>query len=163
MAREVIIRIISEGGESLSPSPSANQGTKSTSPTVDADKAKSKARTAFATYVTSQAVSQIISQGEYYFGKYLSSSDNYTLANMVSNAKKVVSAGSSLIASTIAGGVSFGPVGAALGFAFSAGNTVIQALDNYGSAIQNIHQQAYSNYFYGTRAGFVDGGRGTSN
>lgn len=162
MAREVIIRIISEGGESLSPSPSANQGTKSTSPTVDADKAKSKARTAFATYVTSQAVSQIISQGEYYFGKYLASSDNYTLANMASNAKKVVSTGSSIISSTIAGSV-FGPVGAALGFAFSVGSTAISALDNYGSAIQSIHQQAYSNYFYGTRAGFVDGGRGTNN
>jgi len=161
MAREVIIRIISEEG-SVSASPSANQSAKASSPSTDASKSKSKARTAFAAYVTSQAVSQIMSQGEYYFGKYLNSSDNYTLANMVSNAKTVVSSLSSIASATIAGSV-FGPVGAVLGFAFSAGSTVIQALDNYGSAIQNIHQQAYSNYFYGTRAGFVDGGRGTNN
>ena len=50
-----------------------------------------------------------------------------------------------------------------MGFGIVAATKIRGAMKEYENEAEKIVQNAYGNYFYGVRAGLVDGGHGTEN
>lgn len=171
--RTITVRIISEDQKAApSPDPKDNQSGKETpSPKASNASSKEKSKSLFAEmHLASKAKDFVIQTAEYYTGKYLDVTEDYKMQTAIQNAKTFINGAFSIYASAKAGAVagsSAGPVGAAAGAAIGAtlamANQVQSAVNTNYDAYQAIINNAYSNYFYGERAGFASGGYGTEN
>ena len=167
MAQTVIIRIIDET-EFREPTPTASSTGDGNTPQPNTKNKKSKEkekdfRTTLYWAIGKRMVSVALDNAKYYAGKYYSMSENYMAQQAVENASNMISSFISIAGSAIAGGVAFGPWGAIAMAAIAVGNQVLGQVKAYESEVSKIVDNAYGNYFYGTRAGFVAGGHGTEN
>lgn len=171
--RTITIRIISEDQNAApSPVPSDNQQDNETpSPKASNSSSKEQSKSLFAQmHLANKAKDFIIQEAEYYTGKYLSVTEDYKMQNTLQNVKNTIQFGFSIYSSAKAGaalGAAAGPAGSVAGAVIGATMAVAQKVQsaistNYDS-YQAIIENAYSNYFYGTRAGFASGGYGTEN
>lgn len=173
--RKIIVQIVSNVVDKAS-SPSADAGGGSggndeSQPKADTtDKKKINATAGFAYQISRTVTSQVVSQANYYVGKYYSMTEDYKGQQNSQNTMKAISlvtgTASSAVSLGVLGGTAFGPVGAivgaTLGVAMSAVTNYMNAKNEYNEAMLAIHENAYSNYFYSERAGYADGGRGTN-
>lgn len=164
--RTITIRIISEDQSAApSPNPSDNEDGKwKPSPDASADSSKKKSKSLFAKmHIASEAKNLVIQEAEYYTGKYFAVTEDYRAQTALQNAKTLIS-GSFGIAATTAAGFKLGGVpGAIIGATLSVAKQVKSAINTNYDSYQAIIENAYSNYFYGTRAGLASGGYGTEN
>lgn len=164
--RTITIRIISED-QSAAPSsnPADNESDEETpKPDASSDSSKKKSKSLFAKmHIGREAKNFVIQEAEYYTGKYLSTTENYKVETTLQNAKTFIN-GTFDLATSIAAGAKLGGVpGAIVGAALSVSKQVQSAISTNYNAYQAIIENAYSNYFYGERAGFASGGYGTEN
>ena len=156
--RTITIRILS-GGKPV-PTPDADTSSENTpSPNVSAgseNKKKSETgstKKVLAAYVVGKVWNEVKALSKHYVGKYFDATENYTAQNLVTNASDTIDFGISLFKA--------GAVGMALGGPIvSKGFNVVR---EFGDRAINLTNNAYGNYFYGRRAGYVDGGHGTEN
>lgn len=95
--------------------------------------------------------------------RYLRLKEDYMAENTVNNIKTGVSKISSLALTTLAGAKLGGPIGAiisASGWTINEGINVANTLD---ATYRQIASSNYSTSFARTRAGLIDGGKGTEN
>lgn len=104
-----------------------------------------------------------------YYGKYAQVSEDYAGSSAFSNSMKVVSlvqqAGkqaASLVVDAATGNIPALVIDTLTSLT-QAYNTYRQTWQEYNQALEQLNQNAFSNYFYGARAGYADGGRGTNN
>lgn len=171
--RTIEIRIVSQTSDS--PSPDAKGDDTEVKNDSNQDKKKnSKATTATylaASYITKNIVSEVITEAQYFYGKYATISEDYKGQTNVQNAMKTISMASSFTFSSLAGaklgstvgGLPGAIVGAIVGAVTNVVKTVSTGMHGAADSISQIRQQAYSNYFYGERAGYADGSQGTEN
>lgn len=168
--REVIVRIISE--EQTEPTPVPQEDNSAPSPTAKRKKNKeddSDFGKVFAAYVGKRAWSNIKSSAQYFTGKYFTASENYRLQTNVDNAMDTIDFGVSTAFSMVAASKLFKDTavgsagGAVIGLVVTALNKTIQTVRRFENETQKIMDNAYGNYFYGERAGYVAGGHGTEN
>ncbi len=168
--RKIMVQIISQTENNLSPSVDNGGGDNKNQPNADvSDKAKINATANLAYKITSQITSEIISAGNYYVGKYYSMTEDYKGTQNTQNTMKLIGLVTSTAGSAVGlgmAGAKFGPVGAAigaiLGASMSLTSSAISSKREYNEAMYAIHENAYSNYFYSERAGYADMGRGTN-
>lgn len=161
--RTIVVKILSsdEGQQTPSPQPSDNQ--KGNEPQPEGKPSASAMNTyRFAYKVTSDAISLIQSTAEYSFQRYFAESEDYKTQLGVQNAKTAISQVAGFVGA-VAIGAKFGPVGAIIAGTLSVASSVSKAVTEVENQMNAIHQQDYSNYFYGVRAGYVDGNGGTMN
>lgn len=109
------------------------------------------------------------SEGQYQMGKYLNATENYRLQTSVTNAMDTIDFGVNATTNVFATATFFGKTtfgagfGAIVGIAFTALQKGLQTVRTYEGESQKIIENAYGNYFYGERSGFVAGGHGTEN
>ncbi len=171
MAREVIIRILAEQPVE----PSADAGSDSTpsgnAPTPSANREKKKkAKNEEGTveklakvYSMNQMAESILSNAEYYAGKYATNAENYKASDLIGNARSTINSFKSMWMTAASGFKAAGPIGAAVALSVGAAKQVVEYQKTYQQEAEKIVQNAYGNYFYGTRAGLVAGGHGTEN
>lgn len=170
--RTIEIKILSQMPDS--PSPDAKDDDTEVKPDTNQDAKKAKKPTSMAylaaAYITKNIVTEVISEAQYFYGKYASLTEDYKGQTNVQNAMKTVSMVSNLTFSALAGakmGSVAGPYGAVAGAVVGAATSIVKAvtsgLRDAADSIAQIRQQAYSNYFYGERAGYADGSQGTEN
>lgn len=171
--RTITIRIISED-QSVAPSPDPSDGASAKeipSPKASNSSSKEKSKSLFAELnIREKAKNLAIQEAEFYTGKYLSVTEDYRAETALQNVKNTINNAFSIYASmkTVAAlGASAGPygaiAGAAIGATMSIASKVQGEISKYSEAAQAIIDNAYGNYFYGERAGFVSGGYGTEN
>lgn len=164
--RTITIRIISEDrGAAPSPNPADNDDDgKNPNPDASSDSSKKKGKSLFAKmHIADEAKNFVIQEAEYYAGKYLSVTEDYRAQTTLQNAKNTINGAFGLYAS-IAAGAKIGNVpGAIIGAAMAVSKQVQSAISANYDSYQAIIENAYSNYFYGTRAGLASGGHGTEN
>lgn len=164
--RTITIRIISEDQSAApSPNPSDNEdGKGKPSPDASADSSKKKSKSLFAKMnIAKKAENLVLQEAELYTGKYFATTEDYRAQTALQNAKTLIS-GSFGIAATTAAGFKVGGVpGAIIGATMAAVNKVQSAISTNFDSCQAIIENAYSNYFYGARAGLASGGYGTEN
>lgn len=161
MAKEVIIRVLGE----TEPSPSPTASSSGNTPKANA-KEKKKEKTAsemVMTYAANRVWQAVKSEAQYHMGKYFNLTEDYKGQMMVDNAATTIDMAMSMYTSIKVGMVMGGPVGAAVAVAANALTKTTSALHRYADEATKIIDNAYGNYFYGTRAGFVAGGHGTEN
>ena len=174
MAERIFVTVVSQKSESPSPdSTDIQQATTDVDATSDTKQDNNAyLMSKFAAYqITKKVIATVNYEADYYFGKYVELTEDYHTGVNVQNAKTVISTIGSVFGSAASVGfMGFkfgGPVGAVIGAVAGAGMSVISsyisAKNTYNDAIANIHENVYSNYFYGTRAGYADGSRGTEN
>ncbi len=171
--RTITIRIIDEDQKAApSPDPKSNEPKKSVpDPKASSASSKEKSKSLFAQmHISSKAKDFVVQEAEYYTGKYFAVTENYKMQTTLQNVKNTISGAFSIYASAKSGamlGAAAGPAGAAAGAAIGAtlaiASKVQSGINAYSDAAQAIIDNAYSNYFYGERAGFVLGGYGTEN
>ena len=172
MAKTVTIRIISdyqqepsvqaEASSDSMPSVTATSKGKKKDEKKDPDKA-------FTVYMGRRAFALIKSEAQFHYNKVTSMAENYILEANLNNALQTVdmahsvfsmwALGSKMGAETAIGGAA----GGAIGIAVAAIVQVAGAVRKMETQAQSIAQNAYGNYFYGERAGYVAGGHGTEN
>ena len=165
-SRTITIRVIS--GEKPVPSPDASPSDTSTTPSPRASESSSKKKKktgidAVGTYMAKQVWEEIKSVSKTYTGKYFDATENYQVQALASNAAATIDGVVSLAHSFALGFRMWGFKGAFITTAINAGLKVAGAVGDYASSAQSIIENAYGNYFYGRRAGLVDGGHGTEN
>jgi len=171
--RTIEIRILSQASDSPSPDAKDDSTDIKSDANQDAKKEKKPTSVAYlsAYYLTKNFISEAIGEAQYFYGKYATMSEDYKGQTNVQNAMKTISMASSLTFSalagakmgSLAGGLPGAIVGAVAGAAISATKTATSGLHNAADSVAQIRQQAYSNYFYGERAGYADGSQGTEN
>ena len=172
MAKEVIIRILYD--ESGEPNPEATPSSQDKQPQPSGKKAKKEKESqttaqVFGAYMAHRSWNFIKTEAKYYSNKYMIASEAYREQTLVENAVDtidfaistgmIVYAGAKTFAGTALGAAGGGLVALAV----TAIAKTAQAIHRYADEAQRIAESAYGNYFYGVRAGFVDGGHGTEN
>lgn len=175
MATEVIIRIVNQT-QRFAPSADAaepdNAPKASANDKTDTDSMNLSGQSAIS--MASQMVSMVVADSEYYFGKYVDATENYHASMAIQNAKTFLSTFGSPVTSTIGGAVrgylSGGLPGAVVEGVSSAMQSIQKMINSFSNALKENYdarveliQNAYDNYFYGRRAGYVTGGYGTEN
>jgi hypothetical protein len=164
--RTITIRIISEDQSAApSPNPSDNEdGKGKPSPDASSDSSKKKSKSLFAKMnVAEKAKNLVLQEAELYAGKYLATTEDYRAQTTLQNAKNLINGVSSIAVATISGAKVGGVPGAIIGATMATVNKVQSAISTNFDSCQAIIENAYSNYFYGTRAGLASGGYGTEN
>ena len=162
-ARQVIVTIVSE--ESREPSADADSTENGPTPSGKKKKKQEESKAnLFAMYLGKRVLTAIKDDSLYFAGKYFTATEDYKSQSLVSNASAtidtVMSAGFGIYAGVkVIGGFA----GAVAGIAAVGLNLVRQTYKKYEGEAEKIVQNAYGNYFYGVRAGLVDGGHGTEN
>lgn len=171
--RTITIRIISED-QNAAPSPNPSDGAsdkEAPSPKASNSSSKEKSKSLFAQLnIREKAKNLVIQEAEFYTGKYLSATEDYRAQTTLQNVKNTINGAFSIYASMKTGatlGASAGPYGAIAGAAIGATMAIVSKvqgeMSKYSEAAQAVIENAYSNYFYGTRAGLASGGYGTEN
>lgn len=165
-SRTITIRIISED-QSAAPSPDPNDnsdGKDKPSPNASNDSSKNKSKSLFAKMnIAGKAKDFVLQEAEYYTGKYLTVTEDYRAQTTLQNAKNTISGAFGLYASISSGAKLGGVPGAIIGATLAIANKVQSAISTNFDSYQAIIDNAYSNYFYGERAGYASGGYGTEN
>ena len=166
--RNITVKIISE---TVQDSPSADNGAddnKAPSPEAD-DKKKISAVNSFASQITKTITSEIVSDANYYMGRYYSMAEDYKGQQNNANTMKIINMTTGLASTSFRFGklgAAFGPIGAVIGATIGVGVSLarnyMSATKEYNNAMLAIQENAYSNYFYSERAGYIDGSRGTN-
>jgi len=161
MAREVIVRILNETEDIPHPT---------TKGTVNGPKASAKRRsegkdpTAWvSTYAANKIWGAVKNEAVHFASKYIDATENYVARMMVDNATKTIDDFMGLAHAITTGAVMGGGIGAAVAAVLTVGAKAAQAFNTYADSSKSIIENAYGNYFYGTRAGFVAGGHDTEN
>ena len=164
--RTITIRIISED-QSAAPSPNPSDGEEGKdkpNPNASNDSSKKKSKSLFAKMnIAGKAKDFVIQTAEYYTGKYFTVTEDYRAQTNLQNAKNMISGAFGLYASIASGAKLGGVPGAIIGATLSIANKVQSAISANYDSYQAIIENAYSNYFYGERAGYASGGYGTEN
>lgn len=161
MAREIVVRIINETEARPSADLSSEDGDKKKPKTDDSGSDFLKVMWA---YLGKRIITRIKTEAMYYTGKYFDVTENYKASNLVDNASSTIDMATSLFVGAKVGTHVLGAgLGTGIGLAVTAIGMGVGAVKKYGEEAQKIAQNAYGNYFYGTRAGYVDGGHGTEN
>ena len=166
--RTVTIRIIS--AEKPVPSPDADTSEAKTPAPDGSESSSSKKKkkkdpfNVFVAYAWNKTWAQVKSFSKTYIGKYFDVSENYQAQQLMSNAATTIDDLSSVFMAAATGAKLLGPAGAVAGIvAGAAAVTIRQVNTQYTQSAISIIENAYGNYFYGRRAGLVDGGHGTEN
>lgn len=184
--KRIIIQIeskVSEGDSKAVPDediPKANQGSSSSSSSKRADSSEQEGGKA-SKFLVQAAVNQahalaglVVSQAEYQFGKYTQLTEDYTTQNGLAHFKAVQNLAKSaiepVVSYTAQGASMGGPIGAAVGFiagVVQSGMNLINIEEarrkEFESAYEQLDTIAYSKYYYGSRAGYIDMSAGTEN
>lgn len=162
MAREIVVRIINETEARPSADLSSEDGDKK-KPKSDGGSGKDFLGIMWS-YLGKRVVTMIKNEAVYYTGKYFDVTENYKASNLVDNASSAIDMATSLFVGAKVGTHVLGAgIGTGIGLAITAIGMGVGAVKRYGEEAQKIAQNAYGNYFYGIRAGYVDGGHGTEN
>ena len=156
--REIIVRIV-EGTGNGEPSSDA----KLEEEEKEKNSSKNSVKKVAAAYVTEQALSLLLNEAQYFFGKWENLNEDYVGQNNMQNTMRILNSVAGLATSTIAGGMVAGPLGMVVGATVGLMKNIINTQHTMREYRENVYQQIYSNYFFGTRVGFVNGGRGTEN
>ena len=167
MAREVIIRILEE--RPSEPDPEASDGGQSDPSRTGKSKKDKTLSQLLTAYVGKRVWGIIKEEAKYFTGKYFAATENYKTQSLVDNALETIDFGMSTGFSMVAGAKMFEgtALGAGGGALLAAAAVITQktvtAFNRYFDEAQKIINNTYGNYFYGERAGYVDGGHGTEN
>lgn len=120
--------------------------------------------------VATKVANAVFNESERLMGSYETISEDYKLGTAVQNTKTILSLAGNAVGSTLSGAMTGmqigGPVGAAIGAALglvsSGVKSYVNASRDYNDALTAIQKNAYSNYFQGSRSGYMDGGRGSN-
>jgi len=121
------------------------------------------------TYIGRRVFNIVKSQATQFAGKYFDASEAYMMQSGVSNAVDTIEGLINMTTTGIMAGKAFSLAGfsSTLGFGVGIASALIsktaQAVGAYADASRGLIENAYSNYFYGARAGFQTGGHGTEN
>ena len=163
MARQVVVRIVSE--RAAEPSPEGASEEKK--PSVKKEKKKKEEPSVpslLMAFMGKKVVTAIKDESLYFVGKYFTATENYKAQTLVSNASATIDSLMSIGFSLYAGATAIGGfAGVMAGMSVAAFNVGSQAFKKYENEAEKIVENAYGNYFYGVRAGLVDGGHGTEN
>lgn len=173
MAREVVIRILSEQETvpSVTATPNANA---QPSPNAKGSQKKGNKQdetfeSVFLAYVGRKAWAMIRQQATYSANRYLQLTENYRMQTSVQNTMQVVDGITDMVMAGVVGAKLFrdtqvgAGAGAVIGMIVTAISATASAVQKYEDAAQRIVENAYGNYFYSERAGIVNGGHGTEN
>lgn len=159
MAKEVVVRILS-GGEDRSPNPTA--ATEAKKPNSNAKNSRSTTQIV-GMYVANKVWSTLKAEAQYHAGKYLNMTENYKAEVTVQNAVSTIDDIMGIATASMAGFQMGGVAGMAVSATAAVLSKTTSKLHRYEDAAKSIIENAYSNYFYGERAGFVVGKNGTEN
>lgn len=170
MAREIVIRIISEDDMVPRPVVEESSGPEASSEAKSSSAKKKKSTlSVLGAFVGKRVWAIVKAQAQSSMDKYLSATENYRLQAHVDNTIDTIDSIVSFWFSGVVGYKMFagtaigGPAGAVIGIATTAASKTLQAFRSNESKQQLLVENAYSNYFYKERAGYVTGGHGTEN
>ena len=170
MARTITVRIIDETAANAIPTPAGGSGIAAepnpsgSTPSGKKKNANEKTMTEILWILAGKRiVNYVKSESMYYTGKYFNLTENYYGQTFVANATQTIEDNMAVATSAMMGLKMGGTVGAVVATVMSVAQKTLKALDNYAEEARKMAENAYGNYFYGERAGFVAGGHGTEN
>lgn len=156
--RIVTIRILSE--ESPVPSADAGSSEKTKSKTKEPEKSATQIMAVYAARRTWEFVKR---EAVYYANKYIAATEDYKLQVNVQNATDTIDSAMNIGTAMLLGAKMGGAPGMVVAGTLTAAGQAVTKLNQFQDYSQKIVENAYGNYFYGTRAGLVTGGHGTEN
>lgn len=117
-----------------------------------------------------QTKQRLTQAADFSIGRYYSLTEDYLAQTNYQNIKTIIGKGSNAASSIIGGTITgsyAGPVGAAFGFVIGAASwyagEYIQNKSNLSSYYQDLNATNFNTQYSQTRAGLINGGRGTEN